>query len=77
MENTCPKVEKCPIFVNNVLTIENAAVAYKSLYCEAGEAKFKSCKRFIVSNKVGSCPPDVLPNCSRTIEEIIEKIAVS
>jgi hypothetical protein len=77
MENTCPKVEKCPIFVNNVLTIENAVVAYKSLYCQAGEPKFKTCKRFIVSNKVGSCPPDVLPNCSRTIDEIIERVTVT
>ena len=76
METTCPKVEKCPIFVNNVLTIENAAVAYKSLYCQAGETKFSTCKRFIVSNTIGSCPPDVLPNSSRTIEEIIEKVAV-
>jgi len=77
MENICPKVEKCPIFVNNVLTIENAAVAYKSLYCEAGEVKFSTCKRYIVSNKLGSCPQDVLPNCSRTVEDIIAKAAVS
>ena len=74
MENTCPKVEKCPIFVNNVLTIENAAVAYKSLYCEAGPEKYLSCKRFIISNKIGSCPPDVMPNCSKSVEEILEKI---
>lgn len=76
MEKTCPKVEKCPIFLNNVLTIENAAVAYKSLFCTAGEAKFKTCKRFIVSNLMGSCPHDVLPNCSRTIEEITSKMPV-
>lgn len=77
MGNTCPKVEKCPIFINNVLTVENAEVAYRKLYCEAGQAKYSSCKRFIVSNKAGSCPPDVMPNCSKTIEEILERIGQS
>lgn len=73
MENVCPKVEKCPIFINNVLTIENAAVAYKTLYCEAGEAKFKMCKRYIVSNQIGSCPPHVMPNSCKSVEEIMSK----
>lgn len=74
MEIICPKVGKCPIFINNVLTIENAAVAYKKLYCEAGEVKHKTCKRFIVSNMVGKCPPGVMPNCSKSIDEIIENM---
>ena len=74
MENICPKVEKCPIFINNVLTVENAAVAYKVLYCEAGAAKYNTCKRFIVSNKTGSCPPEVMPNCSKTVDEILENM---
>lgn len=55
--------------------MEKAAVAYKTLYCEAGEAKYKSCKRYIVSNQVGSCPPNVMPNSSRSVEEIIQKIS--
>jgi hypothetical protein len=75
MVTNCPKVEKCPIFINNVLTLERAAVAYKTLYCQAGEAKYKSCKRYIISNTVGSCPPDVLPNSSRTVDEIIAKMS--
>ncbi len=76
MEKICPKVEKCPIFLKNVLTIENAAVAYRTLYCEAGEAKFKTCKRFIVSNAVGSCPPHVMPNSCKSVEEIMSKASV-
>jgi len=75
MEKTCPKVEKCPIFINNVLVLETAKVAYKSLYCEAGQQKYSSCKRFIIANMIGSCPPSVMPNSSRTVEEIITKIA--
>jgi hypothetical protein len=70
--NACPKIEKCPIFQENVFSVENAAIAYKSLFCLAGEIKFKSCKRFIVSNKVGSCPSNIMPNSSKSIEEIIE-----
>lgn len=76
MENTCPKVEKCPIFINNVLTIENAARAYKSLYCTAGAAKYTTCKRYLVSNKIGKCPPEILPNSTKSVEEIMEKISV-
>lgn len=74
MEDICPKVEKFPIFINNVLTVENAAVAYKGLYCQAGQSKYSTCKRFIVSNMGFACPPDVMPNCSKTIEEILAKI---
>lgn len=72
--NICPKVEKCPIFLENMLSIENAAIAYKSLYCLAGEVKYKSCKRYIVANMVGSCPPNVLPNSTKSVEEIIEQM---
>jgi len=74
MDNLCPKVAKCPIFLNNVLTVQNVEVAYKKLYCEAGVNRYSICKRYIVSNKIGKCTPDVMPNCSRTIEEIIAKI---
>jgi hypothetical protein len=74
MIDLCPKVAKCPIFLNNVLIVHNAEVAYKKLYCEAGVVKYSACKRFIVSNKIGKCTPDVMPNCSRSVEEIIAKI---
>ena len=74
MENICPSVKTCPIFINNVLSTENVATAYRKLYCEAGQAKYATCKRFIVSGKAGSCPADVMPNTSRTIEEILAKM---
>jgi len=74
MENTCPKVEKCPIFINNVLSNENAAVAYKSLYCKAGLQKYSTCKRFIISNMIGSCPKNVMPNSTRSVDEILARI---
>ena len=69
METTCPKVEKCPIFINNVLTVENAAVAYKNLYCQAGQTKYSQCKRFIISNKIGSCPQEVMPTALKQLKK--------
>lgn len=70
----CPRVEKCPIFLENVLSIENAAVAYKSLYCTAGEAKYKTCKRFMVAELMGVCPRNILPNSAKSVDEIIEQM---
>ncbi len=70
----CPKIEKCPIFLENVFTVENAALAYKNLYCLAGEDKFKTCKRYQVSSLIGSCPKNILPNSSKSVEEIINQI---
>ncbi len=70
----CPKVEKCPIFVNNVLTIQNASVAYKTLYCQAGKARYTSCKRFQISNIAGSCPQNVMPNSAKSIEQILAEM---
>lgn len=73
MENICPKSTNCPIF-NGVLKEKNmAAKSYQTQYCEAGEAKFTTCKRFIVSQQYGKCPPDLLPNSLLSIEQIATK----
>lgn len=77
MENntTCPKFEKCPIYQKNVFINEKAGETYRSLYCTAGEQKYTTCKRFLVSNKVGRPAPDnIMPNCSLSVEQIIEKM---
>ena len=74
MEAECPKIQKCPIFVYNVLSSERAGVAYKTLYCMAGEARFKTCKRYIVSSQAGFCPPEIMPNSSKSVHDILAKI---
>jgi hypothetical protein len=66
----CPKTAKCPIF-NGVLKGTEYTETYKKLYCEAGEAGRNRCRRFQVAEKVGMCPPDILPNSSKSVEEII------
>ena len=66
----CPKTPKCPIF-NGILKGTEYTETYKRLFCEGGMEGRQRCRRFQVAQKVGVCPPDVLPNYSKTVEEII------
>lgn len=68
----CIKISSCPIF-ENVLNEEQALInIFKRLYCEAGEENIKMCKRHQVSKILGSCPPSILPNSTRSVAEIAE-----
>jgi hypothetical protein len=69
----CPKTPKCPIF-NGILQGTQYTETYKNLYCEAGETGRNKCMRFLVSQKVGKCPENVLPNSTKSIDEIIEEM---
>jgi hypothetical protein len=66
----CPKTEKCPIF-NGVLKGTEYTETYKNLYCLAGAEGRGKCRRFQVAEKCGTCPPDILPNSSKSLEVII------
>jgi hypothetical protein len=70
---TCPNTPKCPIF-SGVLQGTQYTETYKNLYCEAGEVGRNKCMRYNVSRKVGKCPANVLPNSSKTIDEIIAEM---
>ncbi len=72
MENSqeCPNTAECLIF-SGILKGTEYTETYKRLYCLAGEAGRNKCKRYIISQKVGKCPDNVLPNSSKSIEEII------
>jgi hypothetical protein len=71
--STCPKFEKCPIFTGRSFKQLNSSDVYKRLYCNAGEAKYKTCKRFIVSEKTGKPVPDnIMPNSTMEIDKIVE-----
>ena len=73
-ENTCPKFEKCPIFVNNVFLSNRTGETYKNLYCIKGASRWETCKRYTVSNKTGKpVPENILPNSSLSVDEIIKK----
>ncbi len=77
MEGLCPNYEICPIF-NGILTgKEMTSQAYKKLFCEAGDEKWSTCKRYMTKNEFGFCPPDLLPNTTYTIEQIAAKYNLS
>lgn len=68
--NLCPKTPNCPIF-SGILKGTEFTEVYKRQYCEAGEEGRKRCRRFQVAKLVGKCPPNILPNSSKTVDEII------
>jgi hypothetical protein len=71
----CPKFENCPIYSGEAFKRQASKEVYQSLYCKAGAEKFKSCKRYIVSEKTGKpVPPTIMPNAQKSIEEIVEAI---
>jgi hypothetical protein len=71
----CPKLAKCPIYQKNVFVREGAGTTYRNLYCEKGEKRFSTCKRYIVSEKTGRPAPDsIMPNSLLSIDEIIAKM---
>ena len=74
MENTCKKYEKCPIYSGVLKGKEFTSKAYKDQFCEAGEKGWLSCKRYLVSEKAGECPANLLPNSRKSVEEIIEEM---
>ncbi len=74
-DKTCPKSEKCPIFIGGVLKRAQSERIYRSLYCSAGKANYEKCVRYIVSQKIGGpVPISILPNSTKSIEEIIKSL---
>jgi hypothetical protein len=68
----CPNTSTCPIF-KGFLDAKYVNV-YKNLYCLAGEEGMKKCKRYIIKTLAGKCPTNLLPNSTKTIEEILESL---
>jgi hypothetical protein len=71
--NLCPKTLACPIF-NGILKGTEYTEVYKRLYCEAGEAGRNKCRRYQVALKAGTCPPNVLPNATKSVNEIVAEM---
>jgi len=70
----CKNYEKCPIY-NGILKDKVAtSSSYKNHYCEAGEQGWSLCKRYLVKEKTGKCPPNLLPNSTQSIDDIIIKM---
>jgi hypothetical protein len=72
--NSCKNIRKC-LYGNQVFKgNEQIIKIYKGLYCEAGDSKITSCKRYQVLNMVGICPSYVLPNSMSSANNIIDKL---
>jgi hypothetical protein len=74
-ERLCEKTSKCPIYSGVLQSNEMLTKTYKSLYCENGAEGKAKCRRHQVSQLLGFCPPNILPNSTSTAEEIAEKHA--
>lgn len=75
-EMLCPKTPACPIF-NGILKGTEFTEVYKRQYCEAGPVGRNRCRRYQVANTIGKCPPNILPNSSKTVEQIIDEMKQS
>lgn len=69
--NTCKNYQLCPIFNDTLKEMTTTANNYKKLYCNAGSLGWNKCKRYLVKEKTGKCPPRLLPNSSKSIEDIV------
>jgi hypothetical protein len=74
MSQNCPKTEKCPLFVGNMLVSEVAHKIYMDLFCTKEDAWQNKCVRYKLSQIFkGPVSVDVMPNDKRNLEELIEK----
>jgi hypothetical protein len=70
----CEKTVKCPIYTGLLASNQLLIQTFKHLYCENGEAARAKCKRYQVALKVGACPPDILPNSTLSVDDIIKRM---
>lgn len=69
----CPKFNKCPIYQKTAAVNNSTLENFKTLYCTADGEKYKTCIRYIVSEKVGKkVPAYILPNTKLTVDEVIK-----
>lgn len=73
MESTvhCPIIEDCPVYLNNIYHNEMVGLTYRRLYCLQVNKKYKVCKRYHASIKLGKAiPHNILPNSPVCIDEL-------
>ena len=70
MSQICPGAEQCPIFAGVLKDKAFTTKSYQSHYCEAGEEGRNECRRWQVKQKYGRVPEGLLPNSTKSVEEI-------
>jgi hypothetical protein len=68
----CPKTEKCPLFIGEMLASEKAQEIYMRLYCTGGEKGRNRCKRFLIVQEGFKPGDDVMPNDERSVDDILK-----
>ncbi len=68
----CPKKDQCPLFQGDMLESEKAHEIYMNIFCKAGEAGRMQCKRFLLTLKNIKPTIDIMPDDSRSIDELVE-----
>ena len=69
-EKTCKNSPKCPIYGGLLKGMSFTAAAYRQQYCDAGTEGWTRCRRYQVKERTGVCPENILPNSSKSVEEI-------
>lgn len=72
-DNICPKSDKCSIF-NTPLGGEIITKSYRNQYCYNGLRGRNNCKRYLVWQRVGNAPINLLPNDRKSIDYIINEM---
>jgi hypothetical protein len=71
MGATCKNYEKCPIYTGVLKDRNTTSQIFKIQYCDAGERGWNACKRYQIKEQTGKCPPDLLPNSEKNVEQIV------
>jgi hypothetical protein len=77
MEKTCKNYEKCPIYNGILKDREVTSKVFRIQYCDAGERGWNNCKRYQVKEKTGKCPPDLMPNSEKNVEQIVAEMSIN
>ena len=71
-KDNCPKRPQCSLFQGEMLESKKAEEIYIKLFCNNGEVGRMDCKRFLLTLENIKPTIDLMPNDSRTVEEIIK-----
>jgi len=72
MSDFCPNLNGCPIYSGILQGKTMTSNAYRQFFCETD---YKNCKRYMVKQVAGKCPPDLLPNSIMSVDEIVKDLS--
>lgn len=73
-DKICPKTEKCPLFIGEMLASKKAQEIYMRLYCTGGEKGRSRCKRLMIVNAGKKPTGDIMPNDDRPLDDLLKDL---